>query len=162
MFQISNDDVVSPPPKFSSLPSRFLLSTIYLAFSSTSNHLVMSDITPNSSPKPTIGRSPGSIRFDPQTKSSTSIPSSPNHNSFPNNPGPSSLRRLASPRQDQNGFDIDSESQALLGGNEDKGRWGFRPVVWIGVLLVVGGVVGAGGWMLSRGEGGARWPGGPH
>lgn len=101
-----------------------------------------------------------SVRFDPKTKPSQSQPSSPNHSSrgFPSNL--SSPRRIASPRHNQNGFDSDMESQPLLNSGQRGG--GVRPIVIIAAILVLGAVVGAGGWMLSRGQGGARWPGGPH
>lgn len=57
----------------------------------------------------------------------------------------------------------DPERQPLIGTGELNRRSVFYPVI-VGVVVVIGFglVVGFGGWRLGMGEGGRRWPGGPH
>ena len=57
----------------------------------------------------------------------------------------------------------DPERQPLIPPAELGRRRFFYPLsVALALVMVFGLVVGFGGWRLGKGEGGDRWPGGPH
>ncbi|KAK8849588.1 hypothetical protein IAR55_004923 [Kwoniella newhampshirensis] len=94
----------------------------------------------------------------PQPQSQSQSQSQP----LPESPSPSSPIRFSARRAPDVSSPSDLERQPLLPPQQLNRGKTFYPIVVAVLVLIVLGVVVFGGWRLGKGEGGGRWPGGPH
>ena len=123
-----------------------------------------------------------SVKFTPGPHPSTSRPKSqspnpqlqtplpptspipPVPNNSPNQPlTPSPISFRTHPRRHDLPTASEAERQPLIANRDvNRSRLFYPIVIGLMVFLVLGAVIGLGGWRLGMGAGGGRWPGGPH
>ena len=79
-----------------------------------------------------------------------------------NTPSPTTVT-FPNDQSDPSGIEAQSENQPLLSRPPRRlPRVSTTVIVVLAGLLIIACVIGLGAWRLSKGEGGGRWPGGPH
>lgn len=115
-----------------------------------------------------------SVSFPSSTKPSVSTPSSPNNTSLtrplPSASAPNAAAAVDDGRRQRRASDYssytspdDPERQPLITAGElNQRKTGLPVLMGVVVFILLGFMIGFGGWRLGKGAGGDRWPGGPH